>query len=191
MKSVIETIFKYKKIDFKNYLELVNISFPLIFYIEIDNQSKLGYFVEYAPLKGIISFSISDIKIEDIILNLKQPEPIIKLFQENLDVYNLINGKLIVENKSKNIDEFLPNKELVLTEVPFNHIDLEEVFNKLKKRLERLDSESLSYFQNKKSLDPDDLSCIYSIETRNKKVEKIYEYEERERIWKSISKVGK
>ncbi|MGU7915769.1 hypothetical protein ACS60K_07705 [Streptococcus suis] len=183
MVSVVETIFEYKNIDYKNYLELVNISFPLIFYIEIDNKSKIGYFAEYAPLEGIISFSLSDIKIEDIVLNLKKPEPIIKLFQENLDIYSFINGKVNIENQCENIEEFLPNEELIVTEVPFNHIDLEEVFDKLKKLLY---STSTNCFQNKKSINADNLSYIFNIEANNNKIVKIYE--ERGSKWKSISK---
>lgn len=117
---------KIVQIGFKNltnYKQLVNISFPILFTFESDNQSYIGFTNQYKPEIGILEFILSPTdktKIKSY-LNNKTTAP--QLFDTTkVNQYNFTKGKLT----SKKIDiqdlkNVLPSETLT-HDNPFNII---------------------------------------------------------------------
>lgn len=136
MKSVVETILKRKvSSNIYNYIEIVNIANPLLFTIDIENNTKIGFINTYAPLEGIIEFILTDVDYKDVIDYIENDKCFIDLFKNSITRYQLVKGKFSTsEVKNSDKEQYLPHKELKFSTAYFNKFNSEEISKKYQRK---------------------------------------------------------
>lgn len=122
-----------KKINenFDNYFEIINFSFPVLFCVELEGRTKIGFVNVYQPAKGKISFILANSEYNQIINCIENDTNVIDLFKG--DIYKYIYDKGEKNQSmidSNDINQFLPSEELTV-QGAFNYIDIYELLQKL------------------------------------------------------------